>query len=187
MKRTVENLRYLLWSQKGLSHSKWVEQLANWAKCDLTRATELLKKGNPNFDEQKNIADSVGRPEADIQYTRLLDEDRVEVLKENVQYLLNSMEHGEGNRLADFLKVSADTISEWKKWRRKKGIDKKNQEALCRYFGLQRGIDLERDPLFLSLSEVGDQRRKKWLHDRIEALETDTLNELFPALERILK
>jgi len=43
------------------------------------------------------------------------------------------------------------------------------------------------NPLFISYRPVTIVQRKRWLHERIEAMGPETLAGLFPALERMLE
>jgi hypothetical protein len=51
---------------------------------------------------------------------------------------------------------------------------------------LSAGTDLEKEPLFLSPLPVSLRERKRWLHEQIDRIDTETLNDLFPALKRLL-
>ncbi len=89
MNQTAENLRYLLYKQKGLKKSRWVERLAEWASCDSQRARELLDGSPLKTSEQKKIAKSAERTEEDLQHARLVNEENV--LRENIRFLTDKM------------------------------------------------------------------------------------------------
>lgn len=182
--RFSENIKYLLWSDKDLPREEWVSRLVEWSKGDTIRAKELLYGAEPSSSEQKNIAEAVNLTESDLRHARLLEEDRVNILRENILYLLESLEHGEQGKLAKSIGVDEDTITKWKSGQ---GIRPKNLEALREYFRMSSDVDLKAKPIFLELTPFGDKRRREWLHNHIAQLEPDTLRDLFPSLVRQLR
>ncbi len=181
-KQTSENLRYLLWDKK-VARKRWTAQLAEWAGCSLHRAKSLLQGAELLPDEQEQIAQQVNIPEEDIHFKRLVE--RVDILQENLGYLFDSLEHGEGKVLAESIDANPTTVSRWRSG--EQNPRRYNLVALCHFFGLSSGTDLETDPIFLSLGPVGDRRRREWLHERVDQLDSAALQDLFPALERLFR
>jgi hypothetical protein len=182
--RFTENLRYILWSSKNLERSDWATTLAGWAKCDIQRAKELLRGANPSAEEQERIAAAVERSESDLRHSRLIEDEGVNILRTNVLHLLESLGHGEQGQLAKAIGVDEDTVTSWKSGQ---GIRSKNLIALSAYFGLKSNVDLRTNPIFLELTPFGDMARRKRLQSHIDQLEPDSLQDLFPALERLLR
>lgn len=182
--RFSENVKYLLWSDKDLPREEWLSRLVEWTKSDPIRAKELIYGAEPSSSEQKNIAEAVNRTESDLRHARLLEEDGINLLRENVLYLLDNLEHGEQGKLAKSIGVDEDTITKWKSGQ---GIRPKNLEALREYFRMPSDVDLKTKPIFLELTPFGDKRRREWLHNHIDQLEPDTLRDLFPSLVRQLR
>jgi len=56
---------------------------------------------------------------------------------------------------------------------------------LASHFGLPAGTDLTVEAIFLSDQPVSAPDRRKWVHERIDALPADVFRELFPALKRL--
>jgi hypothetical protein len=48
-------------------------------------------------------------------------------------------------------------------------------------------IDLSTEPLFLSAAPVADVQRRQWLHTRIDRISVPRLQDLFPALDLLLR
>ncbi|MCP4542406.1 MAG: hypothetical protein GY832_35230 [Chloroflexi bacterium] len=180
--QTSENLKYLLWHE-GVDRKDWPEQLADWADCDQHRAKTLLKGAELLPDEQEQIAERANVTEEDLQFKRLVE--RVDIFQENLRYLFDSLEHGEGKVLATGTGADKNTVSRWRT--EKQRPQKPNQVALCHFFGLPSDTDLEDDPIFLSMSPISDRRRREWLRERIDLLDAAELQDLFPALERLFR
>jgi hypothetical protein len=52
---------------------------------------------------------------------------------------------------------------------------------------LNRDVDLERDPLFLSPYPLTERDQRRWLREQIDRLDAETLRVLFPAFKRLLR
>jgi hypothetical protein len=183
-RRFTENIRYLLWATENLEREDWAKRLAEWAKCDPQRAKELLRGANPSMEEQERLSAAVERSESDLRHSRLVEDEGVDILRRNVLHLLESLGHGEQSRLAKAIGVDEDTVTSWKSGQ---GIRSKNLMALSAYFGLKVNVDLRTDPIFLELTPFGDMARRRRLQSHIDQLEPDSLQDLFPALERMLR
>jgi transcriptional regulator with XRE-family HTH domain len=181
-KQTSENLRYLLW-RAGVDRQNWPAQLAEWADCDQQRAKALLKEAELLPDEQEQIAERMNVTEEDLQFKRLVE--GLDILWENLRYFFESLEHGEGKKLAADTGTDQVTVSRWRTEGQRPR--KYNQVALCHFFGLPSDTDLEHDPVFLSMSPISDRRRRDWLRERIDLLDAAELQDLFPALERLFR
>jgi transcriptional regulator with XRE-family HTH domain len=189
MAHVAENLRYLLW-REGVPREKWHIQLAEWLGSSLERAKNVLTSGNLRPDEQAKIAKLTGFSEEEVQFTRLLEGVRsrhatngVNILTENLRFLIAELDHGKRKQLAESIGVSPNSISRWASGRNKP--TKAKLLALSRYFGLSDRINLETVAIFLNPAPVSIVARKQWLHDQIEAMEPGDLQALFPALKRL--
>lgn len=184
------NLRYLLWRESEGDHRHWTFILENWLKCNSIRAEQILnneRQLSGNDIQQLGRAVSSRFDEGEFVSRSYLELDKVDILKENMQFLLGELKYGEAKTLAVYLNISDDTVSEWKRWRRKGGIEKRHLAGIVRYFGIEQNINLLRDPIFLWMNAVGTEQRREWLYEHIKRLPKDKLNKLFPALEILLK
>lgn len=175
----AENLRFLLW-REGVKRENWVEQLADWVGSSSVRAEKLIRVGDLQFGELERLTQRLGVDESDLQYTILFKELGTDILKENLIFLLDALEHGSQKKLAATLRAKESTVSRWK--RGKTRPQKEHIDGLCSYFH----IDLESEPLFLSLDPLTEIQKKSWLHQRIDELDSDQLHDFFPALQRLL-
>lgn len=181
---TAENLRYLLWRQE-IRRDSWGEHLADWAKCSSGRAEELLNGAALQDEEQQRIAHNAKVREEEIQTERFLG-DQVDVFRENILYLTNKEVTGlSANLLAKEIDVSPVSISRWKQG--KQSPEDTQLLKLSRYFGFQPKVNLKQHAVFLWLSPIGDLKRRAWLQERIKQIDAETLNALYPALEKLLK
>lgn len=181
---TAWNLRFLLW-RAGVRREDWASHLASWTGGGEARAKALLRGAKIGDDEQRSVSDRVGCTEEELQTERLW-EGQVNVLRENLNYLLDKKQTGE--KLSDISRgsgVKQVTLSRWKSGRQEP--EGRQLVKLARYFGLTADTNLRTDPVFLSLSPVGELMRRQWLHRKVEELDADALHELFPAFERLMK
>lgn len=176
------NLRYLLWSRK-VDRQQWPSHLAGWARCGQQRADALLRDGDLKPDEQTFIAKSLSLAEDDLRFADFID--GVNILHQNLIFLFSGVNRGEKKEIAKQVGVHNTTLSNWINGKRPPNNE--NLEKLCAQFNIPSGIDLKSDPVFLSLEPIGERAQKIWLHEHIDRLEQHTLQELFPALKKLLE
>ncbi len=174
-----QNLRYILWKKEKINREGWIDELILLLKCDKVRAKQLLLTEFPSESEVAEIANNLGISSDEIKINLFL-EDQIVILKENLEYLFESIEQ---KQLAKEIGVSKDAVSKWKLGKQK--ISKKNLTNIHRYFRLPSDVNLEDDPVFLSWTPIDDKRRRFWLHQQIEEMDSDTLRDLFPTFERL--
>jgi hypothetical protein len=177
-------LPYLLW-QRRIKRRDWVAQLALWIGCDHHRAADLLRGAQIEEDELKRIEQTIGSSWNELKLARLIANDGIVILTENLNYLLTTLDRGQKKALANHLRVHPTTVSRWRNGHQHPA--KEHLDALCRYFGLSHGIDLHNEAIFLSALPVSVPERRTWLRERIAELDAATLQSLFPALQRLLE
>jgi transcriptional regulator with XRE-family HTH domain len=178
------NLRFLLW-QRQIPQSEWVGEVTRWVGCSEARAEQLLRGAATSAQESKKIAEGTQVAEDEILYSDLMEEAKIDIWQENVLHLLATLKHGNHRKLADFLNLDGGTISKWKKRVHRPEI--KFNRQLHHFFEVSIAFDLELHPLFLSFSPSYGISQRNWLHGQIDQLSGQTLQELFPALERLLQ
>ncbi|MCL4498789.1 MAG: helix-turn-helix domain-containing protein [Chloroflexi bacterium] len=184
MSNVSVNLRYLLW-KKNPDRREWLGQLTVWADCDVRRAEELLRGDRPRKEEIARIAKGAGVSVTDLTTKDLLlTKGDVDILRENLRTLINGLRRGEKGAFAASLGIHATTVSAWLSGKQRP--EKSNVAAVSRYFKLPSGTDLEEEALFLLPVPVAATQRKRWLKDRIEELEAADLQDIFPALAKLL-
>lgn len=180
-----QNLCFLLW-QRQVPRSNWAGEVATWVRCSEQRANDLLAQVEPSSDELQSISQTVQIDEQELYYSDLLQQSQISVWQENIKYLVNTLKHGEQEKLVTHLGLkSSGTVTKWRKGTVE--AEKTHKEGLNQFFGLPSFIDLEHDLLFLSLSPVDTASQRAWLHARINQVSDRTLQTLFPALERLLR
>jgi hypothetical protein len=183
MTQSSNNLRYLLWQQK-VPQRTWAMEVAKWVGCDLQRAQALLSGERWESHELNALEDSQSIQSEEFQFSSLLDPEII--WPENVKHLLDQVKHGDLGKLAQHLGLQGQsTISKWK--RKQSNPEKKYKQKLHDFFSLPNDIDLEQDAIFLMDQSIDVHARKAWLQLKIEQLNPKTLQQLFPALERLLR
>lgn len=183
MDNMAANLRVLLW-KKGVDRRKWLEQVAAWIGGDTRRAVDILRGAKVRRDEQDRLAKGLGISAKDLAGKNLLKEHDIDVLLENLRHLINGLERGKKKAFAAAIGVHQTTVSGWLSG--KSRPENRNLIAVCRYFGLSAGTDLEDEPLFLSPLPLGESQRKRWLHERIDGMDAAALQDIFSLLARML-
>lgn len=185
MRYTSENLRYLLWNE-GVKREEWVPTLAAWLQGDRSRAKELLHHNRRlDADEVEHLIKAIHFVERDFEAMRLIEEDQMDIPLMNLRYLLDRLKRGERKKLAKSLDVHEVTLSRW--YAGSQIPSQRHYQALGEFFGLDRTLDIQTEPIFLSYEPVTVADRKKWLQERIEQLDSAFFGELFPVLKRLLQ
>jgi transcriptional regulator with XRE-family HTH domain len=179
------NIRYLLW-REGVRRDEWAAKLADLLGCDIRRAQEILSGGvdlQPKEIAAMAKAYKVGVN--DMRTLSLLSKEKDDMLTANIRHLIDGLAHGQRRQFAAELGVDVTTVSRWST-----AAQRPTKTKLGRirdYFGLPFATDLEGDPIFLSLDPITGSEMRSWIHEQIEGLDADTLRNLFPALQRLLK
>jgi len=186
MNYLAQNLKYLL-LEKGIKRSHWVETLAASIRCDLRRAQTLLEgqADDPSEGETRALVQFSGMEFERLTSENLIDAIKADIFSLNLSFLLEKLPHGKKKHLAESLGVDQTTISRWGNGTQRP--TKKKMRGLADYFNLPKSIDLEKEPIFLSMMPIGEAETKQWLKERIDALDRDTLRDLSPALVRLLE
>jgi len=177
------NIRYLLWKE-GAERKDWPSKLAKWLGCSLQRAEDLLEgRGEAlTSKEKKSLANAVGVASKGLS-ENLLEKHDVDVLVENIRYLINSLPHGQKKEFAANQGVDVTTVSRWIGGAQRP--TKKKLEEIGKYFGLPPGTNLYTEPIFLWAEPVSESQMKHWITEHIQRMEGNTLREMFPALRRL--
>jgi len=199
-----QNLRFLLWQDEILNlqkrqkvskwperTTKWCQKLAFWAECDFLRAEAILKGAKISQAELNNIKHNkplnedefIAITNADMLHLQL-DNQPLNIWQENVLFLLDRLNHGDKSKLAKVLNTSPSNFSRWKKKIHTPEITYK--DIIHNFFNIHSHIDLEKDPLFLSIEPIDVPEIKLWLCQKIQELPEKTLQDFFPALKRLL-
>ena len=179
------NIRFLLW-RDGVKRDEWAAKLAELIECDISRAHEIL--GSAVDLEPQEVAIIAKAYKVTVNKLRtqnLVSEEKTDVLSANIRHLIDGLAHGQRKQFAAELEVDVTTVSRWSTAAQRP--TKTKLKRICDYFGLPVATNLESDPVFLSLDPVTGNEMKRWLHEQIEGLDSDTTRNMFPALQRLLK
>ena len=179
------NIRYLLW-REGVRRDEWAAKLADLLGSDIRRSQEILSGGvDLQSAEVALIAKAYKVAINKLRTQSLISEEMVDVLTANIRHLIDGLAHGQRKHFAAELGVDVTTVSRWSSSTQRP--TKTKLRRICGYFGLPVVTDLERDPMFLSLDPITGTEMRSWLHEQIDGMDADTLRNLFPALQRLLK
>ena len=185
MDELQKNIRYILW-KGGADRKDWQSKLAEWLRCPLQRAEELLEGegGDLTPKEKKALEKTTGLAPEELSGD-LLEKHDGDILVENIRHLINSLPHGQKKEIAAKLGVDVTTVSRWIGGAQHP--TKKKLEEIGKYFGLPPGTDLDSEPIFLWTEPISESQIKSWIADTIQRADGKTLREIFPALRRLLK
>jgi len=188
-----ENIRYLLLQKSRKKNPEaraievrdsWLSMLARRLDNDRTAANELLYGTRSSNSEEIEELAAYFREEPELlRNGRLIPEEKI--LKDNVLFLFECLEHGKQKEFAQRLEVNSSTVQRWKSG--DSSPSKPKQEKLKQVFGLPSTLDLSDHPLFLDLDPISRSQRIEWLCGRVRAMDQDDLNSLFPALKKLLE
>lgn len=188
MRIETENIRYLLWRNHELGRAEWARTLSGWLRCSPARAEDLLEGRDLFTNVERRMlreASDYLFTEEQIQYGRLVEVEGVDILHENVRYLVRQLD-GERQRAVAFdLGVSEVTFSRWAHGRQRP--QRSNLVALIGYFGLPYETDLTIDAVFLWPGPISDYEKRAWVRRQVGRISSNQLRQIFPALERLLE
>lgn len=182
MQRIAQNLRILLW-REGINRKQWTNQLADWVGCDVNRAKQLLENGDLDLIEAEKIETKINVSAEEIFHVEFIAD--LEMFTENIRYLLSLQGHGSTQKLANFAGVDKTTVSRWKSG--DFAPPTKRLHVIAEFFDLPNTVNLNKDPIFLSLDPIGQKAQKDWLHEHIDRLGAEKLNAYFLALKKLLE
>jgi len=182
-----QNVRFLLW-QQGITRASWVKWLVRECPVERQWARKLvcgeLHDGEIQTTEQERLAAALEFPEAELRFQDLPNT-HSDILLENLKSLFSGLKRGGKKEMAGALQVDPTTVSRWLN-----GTSQPNRttlDAISQFFGLPRGTNLRRDPIFLANAPVAVVEQKQWIVRQVETMSPDDLRELYPALRRLLE
>lgn len=176
MTRFERNWRVLAWQR--WPQLPWPERLER-----LGLPLEDLTSPTPHPETVQRIE---GRFHAEhLQHVDLLTEQNIDILAQNLRYLLGNAPHGTLGRLARRLGVSLSTVSRWAAG--ETHPRETHLRVLHSELHLDADLDLTTTPLFLWEAAFTHEARVQQIHRWVDTLPAPTLQVLYPALERLLR
>jgi transcriptional regulator with XRE-family HTH domain len=184
------NVRFMLWLRE-LPRIDWIKWVSDRTGLSLATCRELLM--DTTADDALKPAElralsrafDLADDGSDLRYSDFLGDSGRSVLAENLKYLFNSLEHGGKKQLARSFGVDPTTVSRWLA-----GTSEPQgpgMRQIVSHFGLPPDTDLRQDPVFLSLEPISFVEKRDWVRDRVDNLSQKELQQLYPALRRMLK
>ena len=179
------NLRYLAKSKfPESSPEQWSRLLASRSGIPDRRVSALLNGEASNQSDLDKVASAFGLEATTLGSAPLYGNEGQTILRENMRYLLGSLPKGVRSRLAESVGIRQEQLSRWEK---DVTPEVKNIRSTLKFFQLDPDLDLQREPLFLSLDPVGAHAQKAWLLTRLKDLPPSEVGEVFVALKRLLR
>lgn len=176
MSRFEQNWRVLAWQR--WPRLSWAERLS---RMGLPLAELVAQHPDPEI-----VLRVEGRFGAEhLQHVDLLADQHIDVLAENLRYLLGRAPHGTLGRLARRLEVSVSTMSRWAAGETHPRAA--HLRLLHSELHLDADLDLTTTPLFLWETAFTHEARVRQIHQWVDTLPPAQLQILYPALERLLR
>src|SRR4030067_2365162 len=173
MDRVARNIRYLLWKEGG-EREHWGVKPSSWLGCTLERATARVEgEGKPLTAKEGELLARKAGLEAGELSGDLPTAHQVDILAENIRFLINTLPHGEKKKFAAKLVIDVTTVSRWINGTQRPTRTKLRQ--IGNYFGLPPDTNLQDEEVFLWTGPIGESQIKSWISDRVAQLDGKTL------------
>jgi transcriptional regulator with XRE-family HTH domain len=185
MDGVARNIRYLLWKE-GEERRNWETRLSTWLGCTSERANALLEgEGKPlTAKEGEILTRKTGLKPSELSGD-LPAVQEVDVLTENIRFLISTLPHGEKKKFAEKLGIDVTTVSRWIKGAQRP--TRTNLRQIGDYFGLPPDTDLKAEDVFLWTRPIGESQIKNWISEKVAQLDGKTLREMYPTLKRLFR
>jgi len=179
----------MLWS-RPIPRPDWIRWLASRTNLGHTFCRDLVTERAadelitlPQLTELARALE-LAEDASELRFRDFLADSGRNVLVENLKFLFDDLERGGKKKLAEFFEVDPTTISRWLKGSSEpQGPGLRN---IVTYFRLPMDTNLRRDPIFLSLDPVSLVAKRNWVRDRLDKLPEQDLQDVYPALRRML-
>ena len=179
-----KNLRFRL-LQESKDTAQWDYLASDRLGIPFFRVRQIISGEEiPSPKEIERIAHWCGKTTDDICSAPIYPSDADGMKKENLRFLLKSLEHGEKRKVAKTLGVTAEQLSRWSSGNQ--SPNKNNVRRLLRYFRIDPALDLEKEPLFLSNYPVHAAAKKSWLLNRLQEMPPEKLDPHFNSIRKLL-
>ena len=178
------NLRWLA-MKKEPDFSLWSKQISKQTKNTIKpkRALQLLDGEIPSEAELLVLVEQFGLDKETLLSGKLFESEK-ELLKQNVQFLIDSLPKGENQKWGEVLGVHPQQLSRWSAG--EINPQPKNLKKLLRLHGLDPETDLKTVALFLQQEDISSFKKKEWVLKRLERMNPTEVAKIFIALKRML-
>ena len=195
MSYIADNLKVLIWQSKTdfeQSYPEYIDFISQQCRMRPGRLRDILRdKATINAQEESSLQryfEKLGFDSYaisyDFLYADVIEQSKDDLLDKNIQYLLNSLKHGQNKAFTDAIGVNASTVTRWKK-----GLTKPDRYALtqiARYYGFPDVNFMKTSFLFLDLDPVSVQQKKDECKNLIDAMSKEDFEALYPAIMKLL-
>ncbi len=182
------NLRWLM-RQRCADPTMWALELNKLTRTYLgfSRATGLLLGPDARREtpEEIRMLAEVFKVEPEDLVSVPLYTRNSSIFRENINYLVESIPHGQKETVAKAIGITAPQFSRWS------GGDikprKTNLRKLLKLHGIDPDLDLESVPLFLSMEPLSGFDQRRWVANRVQDLPAAEIAKIYPALRKLLR
>lgn len=181
------NLRWILKSS-GKRPDRWPEELVRLTRNTIrhSRAIALLLGAEPSPDEVQLLGDVAGFDGEELVTAPLYTRDH-SLLAQNLRHLVEAIPHGQGKEAARKIGITEGQLSRWKKWGDQKKPHRTNLRNLLKFHGMDPDVDLEEEPVFLSMEPLSGYAQKEWVSSRVQEMPASEVAKIYPALKKLLR
>lgn len=195
-----ENMRFLVWATKRRNHNvsqsfpEYIDEVASKCKINAERYRGILVGDITATSEEIAdikrvfaVFDEEHAPYLDCEYLfrESIEKEKDVLIRENIQYLLNSIPWGDNQTFVEELEIQASTLTRWKNGKMKPS--KYYQKKICKYFGVADVDSLKTAFLFLGLSPTTVAEKKLHLKRLLDGIDHERLEIMYPALVKLLQ
>ncbi len=179
------NLRWLM-RQRSADPSLWTVELNKISRTFLgfSRAHGLLIGVNAKPEEIRMLSE-VFRVEPEELVTVPLYTRDSTVFQLNLGYLVDSIPHGQKDKIAKAIGITAPQFSRWANG--EITPRKKNLRLLLKLHGIDPDLDLTTVPLFLAMEPLSGFDQRNWVANRVQDLPAAEIAKIYPALKKLLR
>ena len=179
------NLRWMV-RQGCQDPSQWAVELNKLTRTylDFNRAYGLLAGVDAKPDEIRMLSEIFKVEPEELVTVPLYSRDG-SVFQLNLAYLIESIPHGQKDKVAKSIGVTAPQFSRWANGEIKPR--KKNLRLLLKMHGIDPDLDLTTVPLFLSMEPLSGFQQRAWVTSRVQDLPAAEIAKIYPALRKILR
>jgi transcriptional regulator with XRE-family HTH domain len=179
------NLRWMLF-QRCKDPLDWAGELSRITRnfISFSRSHGLLMGGQPTLEEVRALADILKVDPEELQSVPIYAR-AVPVFRQNLAYLIDSIPHGQKDRVAKQIGITAPQLSRWTTGEIKPRT--RNLRQLLKIHGIDPDLQLETAPLFLSMEPLSGYTQRQWVASRVQELPPAEIARIYPALRKLLR
>jgi len=161
----------------------WAKRVGSALGVSEARGADLLHGEPPSHDELGRAERLLSTTREDLMFNRP-HPSREDIVRDNIEQILDETEL-KGNAMAKNLGVSEASFSRWRKGKHLPTPG--HLRKLSNLVGIDDTVDLYVVPIALLGSPTSVASKRRWLITHLENADDTTIEQIYPALERMLR